>query len=68
MAPVVALVMANCQGPAGTDLSEAALQTDRLPSVSLVNVTVVVAPEPTVTVTEPVLRDGDPTRAESAPP
>ena len=56
--------MANCQGPAGTDLSEAALHTDRLPSVSLVNVTVVMAPEPTVTVTEPVLSDGDPIRAD----
>ena len=57
------MVMANCQGPAGTALSEAALHTDRLPSVSLVKVTVVVDPEPTVTVTEPVPRDGDPTRA-----
>jgi len=27
VAPVVALVMANCQGPAGTALSEACLHT-----------------------------------------
>ena len=66
VAPVVALVMVNCQGPGGTALSEAALHTTRLPGVtrvSLVKVAVVFAPGDTVTVTEPVLRDGDPTTA-----
>ncbi len=64
VAPVAALVIVYCQGPGGTEPSEAALQMIRLPSVSLVKVAVVVDPAVTVTVTEPVVRDGDPTRAE----
>ena len=61
--PVVASVIVNCQGPGGTALSEAALHTTRLPRVSLVKVAVVVDPADTVTVTEPEVRDGDPTSA-----
>ena len=49
-----------------TDASPAFLQTSSHPLVwvSLVKVAVVFAPGDTVTVTEPVLRDGVPTRAE----
>jgi len=63
VAPVAVLVIVYCHGPGGTEPSDAALQMTRLPSVSLVKVAVVVDPAVTVTVTEPVLRDGDPTRA-----